>query len=404
VKKYIPWYMKIAIKLAVGNIPGMQKFTSGILPIFQQGPRKDPHYNINVYFQHFRRFVEFNRVEVGIGFGDYNVLELGPGKSLGSGIVAYILGAKKVYLVDVEKWARIEDDFIREIMDRLKRMIETSGLLNSDLDIDDNKIRTYAEKKREACHCERRRSEATSFSRSGNWEIRNENKQTSLLPSSFLPPNSPPSSRDAGIASSQAPRNDKKRNSRKIFKSYLENKVFSKEKIISRINEVQNEKNMGDYLLNNCLIYSDEGMETLGKIPGKSIAFTFSQAVLEHVNKDEFKPLLDYLYKITIPGGITSHVVDLRDHIGNSLHSLRFCEKTWESDLFRNSGFYTNRMRKNEIIKLFEESGWEIVCKKGRMWDKIPLKRKKLAPEFSNLPDDDLRCSGLVVVGRKGVL
>ncbi|MCD4784443.1 MAG: hypothetical protein K8T10_11535 [Candidatus Eremiobacteraeota bacterium] len=362
-KKYIPWYMKITIKLALGNIPGMQKLASGVLPVFQQGPGKDPDYNINVYLQHFHRFARFNRIEAGIRCADYDVLELGPGRSLGCGVVANILGAKKVWLVDVEKWTKLNNDFAVEIMDRLRTIIESTGQL-------------------------------------------------------FRPPNDlgsggspdPPGNGMKSILNNPSQKKGLNcihygdyEGAEKTLSYLVGKKIFTKEEITSRMDEIQNKKDIQDYLLENCLIYSDRGMKTLEEIPGQSVSFTYSQAVLEHVKREDIKPILDHLHRITIPGGITSHVIDFRDHIGNSLHSLRFSEKTWESDLFRNSGFYTNRMRKTEIIKLFEESGWEIVYKKDRLWDKIPLDRKKLAPEFSNLGEEDLLCSGLVVVGRKRV-
>jgi len=44
-----------------------------------------------------------------------------------------------------------------------------------------------------------------------------------------------------------------------------------------------------------------------------------------------------------------SHRVDLRDHFGSALNNLRFSDKKWELDWIANSGFYTNRIRLQEM-------------------------------------------------------
>ena len=43
--------------------------------------------------------------------------------------------------------------------------------------------------------------------------------------------------------------------------------------------------------------------------------------------------------------------VDFRDHLAESLNSLRFPEPVWESGPFRNSGFYTNRLRADAFFR-----------------------------------------------------
>ncbi|OGC42310.1 hypothetical protein A2Y85_02625, partial [candidate division WOR-3 bacterium RBG_13_43_14] len=112
-------------------------------------------------------------------------------------------------------------------------------------------------------------------------------------------------------------------------------------------------------LMHSCgAVYLTSGLDSLRQIPDKSIDFVFSNAVLEHIRKQEFILTLEELARILKPEGISTHIVDLRDHLSDGLNSLRFSDLVWESDWFVNSGFYTNRIRFCEMVVLLERAGF----------------------------------------------
>jgi ubiquinone/menaquinone biosynthesis C-methylase UbiE len=97
--------------------------------------------------------------------------------------------------------------------------------------------------------------------------------------------------------------------------------------------------------------YLTNGLESIRSIPSAMVDFVFSQAVLEHVRRDEFAPMLAETFRVLREDGYSSHEIDIKDHLGQSLHSLRFPESIWESSWFASSGFYTNRLRHSEIVE-----------------------------------------------------
>ena len=133
--------------------------------------------------------------------------------------------------------------------------------------------------------------------------------------------------------------------------------------------------------------YLTEGLEGWRSIPPNSVDFVFSQAVLEHVRRGEF---------------LASHRVDLRDHLGGALNNLRFSERVWESAFFVRSGFYTNRIQMDEMLRLFEQAGFDAEPTAIRRWPVLPTPRKKLNQAFATLSDDALNISGFDVLLRRG--
>jgi hypothetical protein len=95
---------------------------------------------------------------------------------------------------------------------------------------------------------------------------------------------------------------------------------------------------------------------------------------------------------------VASHQIDLKDHLAASLNSLRFPERVWESDFMAKSGFYTNRLRRPAILRMFEEARFRADVQGVKQWPSIPLPRRKLAPAFRDLADDELRVSQFDVV------
>jgi SAM-dependent methyltransferase len=157
---------------------------------------------------------------------------------------------------------------------------------------------------------------------------------------------------------------------------------------------------MDDFLRACSAQYSTRGLESLREVPDQSADFAFSHAVLEHVRRAEFLDCMKELRRILAPGGVSSHRVDLKDHLEGGLNNLRFSERFWETDLVLNSGFYTNRIRFGEMLRLFEEAGFEPEVVEVDKWGEVPLRRKNMNKQFHEFPDEDLRVKGFSAVLR----
>jgi SAM-dependent methyltransferase len=146
--------------------------------------------------------------------------------------------------------------------------------------------------------------------------------------------------------------------------------------------------------------YLTDGMESIKRIPSGSVHFCFSNAVLEHIPRCEFEEFVSELSRVLAPEGIAVHRIDLTDHLGGSLNNLRFSDSVWESDFFRRSGFYTNRLRFSEVTKAFQKSGRAISLPRIVKWDVLPIARSSMSKEFQLFDDGDLCVIGFDVIVR----
>lgn len=146
-----------------------------------------------------------------------------------------------------------------------------------------------------------------------------------------------------------------------------------------------------DAVLRRCdIAYLTDGVAALARIPTASVDFFWSQVVLEHVPGAEFDAMLSELRRVAKDNAVGVHGVDFRDHIGGGLNSLRFGERLWESDWFRNSGFYTNRIRCRDMIRRFESAGFAVEVLGETRWPALPLSRDRMAPAFRGLAEEEL--------------
>ena len=144
--------------------------------------------------------------------------------------------------------------------------------------------------------------------------------------------------------------------------------------------------------------YLTEGVQSLAQLPDACVDFCFSNAVLEHIPKEDFTKLADELMRILKPDGVCLHRVDLKDHLGGGLNNLRFTEARWEGSLFRKSGFYTNRIRFGQMVNVFVQAGFECSLPRVLRWGTLPIPRAKLDASFRQLIEDDLLVSGFDIV------
>jgi len=136
--------------------------------------------------------------------------------------------------------------------------------------------------------------------------------------------------------------------------------------------------------------YLTDGVESLARIPAGSVDLVFSVAVMEHVRLAEFDTLIAETFRILRPGGSAHHSIDLTDHLGGKLNSLRFATSLWEHPIFSDAGFYTNRLRSSEIMRRFRTSGFDVAAPQLTRWKTLPTPRHKLAAPFRALPEDEL--------------
>lgn len=149
--------------------------------------------------------------------------------------------------------------------------------------------------------------------------------------------------------------------------------------------------------------YLTGGLRSLQGIESSSVDLIFSQAVLEHVRRNEFLQTQRECARILSAGGVCSHRVDLRDHLDGRLNNLRFPERVWESAFFVNSGFYTNRIQFDAMLAMFEQAGFAVHVSEVRRWESLPIARAKLAAAFRGIPDRTLSVCGFDVVLRHAV-
>jgi SAM-dependent methyltransferase len=147
--------------------------------------------------------------------------------------------------------------------------------------------------------------------------------------------------------------------------------------------------------------YLTAGLDSLRTMKDESVELIFSQAVLEHVRKNQFHDMLVECRRILKPSGVFSNHVDLKDHLGGALNNLRFEDSRWESPLFADSGFYTNRIRYSDMLERFRAAGFEIVWSEPKRWKELPTPRRRLAKQFRDLPDEELRTTGFDVLLRR---
>jgi hypothetical protein len=96
VRKLVPWYLKIVIKIFKAYLPLNYNIFSK-LGLFRHGKMDLPEHAIDLFHKHFSLDSDIPRTP-------FVFLEIGPGDSLFSGIIASFKGARKSYLIDAGDW------------------------------------------------------------------------------------------------------------------------------------------------------------------------------------------------------------------------------------------------------------------------------------------------------------
>lgn len=280
-RELLPWWGRIAVKIALSRLPVAYSLWRRF-NLFAHGGMHRPDYGLQVFQQHFAHA----RIPAGRGFVG---LELGPGDSLSSSLIAAAHGATHIHLVDAGPFATSDLDVYRETARRLR----ARGLNPPDLD-----------------------------------------------------------------------------QAREI-----------------------------DSVLKICRAsYGTRGLRSLREIPAASVDFIWSHAVLEHIRRREFSEFVRETRRIICDGGVCSHQVDLQDHLGGALNNLRIPSRCWEAEWMARSGFYTNRLRMAEMIRVFETAGFTVTTLATKRWEVMPTPRSAFAREFQNCDAADLLVKTFEVV------
>ena len=155
-----------------------------------------------------------------------------------------------------------------------------------------------------------------------------------------------------------------------------------------------------DFLKYNKIEYRTEGLQSYTEIPSSSVDLVWSKSVLEHIHIEKFESTLKELHRILKHKSVAVHSIDFRDHLSSSINNLRFNKTIWESYLFRNSGFYTNRLRPSQIIALFSKNRFEVSIFRQDYNNQVSLPRNKLSKDYRDLSDNDLRTTGMILVAK----
>ncbi len=145
--------------------------------------------------------------------------------------------------------------------------------------------------------------------------------------------------------------------------------------------------------------YGTRGLASMKEIPGASVDLIWSQAVLEHIRRNEFDEFLRETRRVLKPHGLCSHLIDLKDHLGGALNNMRLPSRLWEAEWMARSGFYTNRMRRSEMLRSFESAGFTLEVLGVTRWDALPTPHAALAREFRHFDADELLVKEFEVIG-----
>jgi hypothetical protein len=114
VSSHVPWWAKIGAKIILSRVPFKYNFWKRV-SIFEHGSMEEPGYAFEVFRKHLKN------VSPDEGFVS---LELGPGDSLFSALLARAFGGRKSFLVDIARFA--SDDMQR--YQKMATYLESIGL------------------------------------------------------------------------------------------------------------------------------------------------------------------------------------------------------------------------------------------------------------------------------------
>ncbi len=143
------------------------------------------------------------------------------------------------------------------------------------------------------------------------------------------------------------------------------------------------------------------------EVASASCDLAYSTAVFEHIYVDDVITTIAQIRRVLKPGGLTSHVIDLKDHFAYFQpglpynHCLRFTDKQWRF-WAGNPMSFTNRLLASDWEKLFQDAGLEIVYFEELVERNIPrLDNNLLSDQFKHRNERDLTIGELHVIAKR---
>ena len=106
------WALKILIKIFLKRLPFDYFFWKKV-GIFKHGEMEDIIYSQKIFFPHIEAMQSINKCKNPI------IIELGPGDSITSAILAKLYQARKIYLIDIGSFARKDVNFYKNYIQNL---------------------------------------------------------------------------------------------------------------------------------------------------------------------------------------------------------------------------------------------------------------------------------------------
>jgi cyclopropane fatty-acyl-phospholipid synthase-like methyltransferase len=133
-----------------------------------------------------------------------------------------------------------------------------------------------------------------------------------------------------------------------------------------------------------------------------ALDLVISNAVLEHIKKSSCSKMIGNLNRVLKIGGYSFHQIDLRDHLSRAalpFNFFKYSDNAW-SGATSDTIFYTNRLRCQHWIDLFENLGFKVVYL-HKYREQNPRFPKTIDRVFSETPAEDLNVSTLDILVQK---
>ena len=108
--------------------------------------------------------------------------------------------------------------------------------------------------------------------------------------------------------------------------------------------------------------------------------------------------------RVLAPGGLGLHQIDMRDHrdFSRPLEFLRYGDDEWRDTWRSYQRMFTNRLRKGDFVRLFEEAGTRVESAVANMKAEVDAAlRARLDARFRDLPREELEAAAAFFVVRK---
>lgn len=132
----------------------------------------------------------------------------------------------------------------------------------------------------------------------------------------------------------------------------------------------------------------------------RSVDHIYSQAVLEHI--DDLEGAYLAMRRWLAPTGVMTHQIDYRCHgkADDWNGHWTYSDFTWKIVVGRRS-YLLNRVPHSRQLALLRQAGFSIL-RERTFTSPSRLKRRRLAPRFRDLPEEDLTTSGAFIVAVRG--